>query len=55
MQIGIDGQSGTVEQVGAVYTTLRTATGSIKIPNAELARKTIMVAGGEAPSPARQS
>ena len=46
MQIGVDGAQGTVEQVGALYTTVRTATGEIKIPNAELARTTIQVSGG---------
>lgn len=46
MQIGVDGEGGTVEQVGAVYTTIRTANGSFKVPNADLARKTILVAGG---------
>ena len=47
MQIGIDGQGGTVEQVGAVYTTIRTQNGQMKVPNAELARQTILVAGGQ--------
>ena len=46
MQIGVDGAQGTVEHVGALYTTVRTATGEIKIPNAELARTTIQVSGG---------
>jgi len=47
MQIGVDGQGGTVEQVGTVYTTLRTPSGQIKVPNAELARQTILVSGGQ--------
>ena len=47
MQIGIDGQGGTVEQVGTVYTTIRTQNGQMKVPNAELARQTILVAGGQ--------
>ncbi len=46
MQIQVDGQGGTVEQIGAVYTTIRTPSGSFKVPNAELARTTILVAGG---------
>lgn len=46
MQIGVDGEGGTVEEVGAIYTTVRTASGQFKIPNAELARKTVIVAGG---------
>ncbi len=46
MQIGVDEQGGTVEQVGALYTTVRTPSGQFKIPNAELARKTVLVAGG---------
>ena len=45
MQIGVDGEGGTVEEVGAVYTTLHTGKGRFKIPNAELARKTVLVAG----------
>ncbi len=53
MQIGIDGQGGTVEQVGTIYTTIRTQSGQMKIPNAELARQTILVAGGEAPAARR--
>ncbi len=53
MQIGIDGQGGTVEQVGTIYTTIRTQSGQMKIPNAELARQTILVAGGEAPTTRR--
>ena len=47
MQIGIDGQGGTVEQVGTVYTTIRTQNGQMKVPNAELARQTILVSGGQ--------
>ena len=47
MQIGVDGQGGTVEQVGAVYTTIRTPSGRFKIPNAELARQTVLVGGGD--------
>ncbi len=47
MQIGIDGQGGTVEQVGTIYTTIRTQSGQMKVPNAELARQTILVAGGQ--------
>ncbi len=46
MQIGVDGQGGTVEQVGPVFTTIGTPSGQFKIPNAELARKTVLVAGG---------
>ena len=53
MQIGIDGQGGTVEQVGTVYTTIRTQSGQMKVPNAELARQTILVAGGETPAARR--
>ena len=53
MQIGIDGQGGTVEQVGTIYTTIRTQSGQMKVPNAELARQTILVAGGEAPATRR--
>ena len=52
MRIGIetgDGQvkGGTVEAIGAIYTTVRTESGQIKVPNAELARRTVMVAGGK--------
>jgi len=47
MQIGIDGQGGTVEQAGTIYTTIRTQSGQMKVPNAELARQTILVAGGQ--------
>ena len=47
MQIGIDGQGGTVEQVGTIYTTIRTQSGQLKVPNAELARQTVLVAGGQ--------
>src|SRR2546423_11199858 len=47
MQIGVDGEGGTVEEVGAVYTTLSTGKGRFKIPNAELARKTVLVAGAD--------
>ncbi len=46
MQIGIDGQGGTVEQVGTIYTTIRTQNGQMKVPNAELARQTVLVASG---------
>lgn len=46
MQIQVDGQGGTVEQIGTLYTTVSTQSGSFKVPNAELARKTILVAGG---------
>jgi len=53
MQIGIDGQGGTVEQVGTIYTTIRTQSGQMKVPNAELARQTILVAGGESPAARR--
>ncbi len=45
MEIGIDGAQGTVEHVGALYTTVRTAGGQVKVPNAELARSTIRVGG----------
>jgi len=37
---------GTVEQVGTLYTTVRTANGTTKIPNMELARQTVQVTGG---------
>jgi len=52
MQIGVDTGSGqieggTVETIGAVYTTVRSQSGQLKIPNADLARKTVMVAGGQ--------
>jgi len=47
MQIGIDGQGGTVEQVGTIYTTIRTQSGQMKVPNAALARQTIMVASDQ--------
>lgn len=47
MQIGIDGQGGTVEQIGTIYTTIRTQSGQMKVPNAELARQTVLVAGGQ--------
>ncbi len=47
MQIGIDGQGGTVEQIGTIYTTIRTQSGQMKVPNAALARQTIMVASDQ--------
>jgi small-conductance mechanosensitive channel len=45
MEIGTDGAQGTVEHVGALFTTVRTAGGQVKVPNAELARSTIRVGG----------
>jgi len=48
-QLTLGETSGTVEQVGMVYTTLRTANGTTKIPNAELARQTVQVVGGNPP------
>ncbi len=48
-QISTEGVEGTVEQVGAVYTTVRTASGTMKVPNAELARRTLKVEGGQQP------
>jgi small-conductance mechanosensitive channel len=54
MQIGVDGQGGTVEQVGAVYTTVRTGSGAFKIPNAELARQTVLVAGSGPARPGQE-
>lgn len=47
LRIGLDGQRGTIEQVGAVYTTIRTADGLLKVPNGELARKTVLIGGGD--------
>lgn len=52
MQIGLEGQTGTVEQIGALYTTIRTGDGQYKVPNAELARSMVMV--GDEGKPARQ-
>lgn len=43
MEIRVDGEAGTVEEIGALYTTLRTGDGFLKIPNADLARKTVEV------------
>jgi small-conductance mechanosensitive channel len=43
MEIRVDGEAGTVEEIGALYTTLRTGDGFLKIPNAELVRKTVEV------------
>jgi len=54
MQIGVDGQEGAVEKVGAVYTTVRTGSGMALIPNAELARKTVTTTGGSAQAPPAQ-
>ena len=51
MQISVDGQQGSVEKVGAVYTTVRTSSGTALIPNAELARKTVTTAGGSTQAP----
>ena len=48
MQIRVDGQGGTVEQVGGLFTTVSTNGVLVKIPNAELARKTVLVEGGSA-------
>ncbi len=45
MEIGVDAAQGTVERVGALFTTIRTDGGQMKIPNAELARSTIRVGG----------
>ncbi|HET8632321.1 MAG TPA: mechanosensitive ion channel [Thermomicrobiales bacterium] len=53
MAVSVDGQSGIVEQVGAVYTTIRTGEGQVKIPNAELARKTVLVGAPGQPGPAQ--
>lgn len=39
-----------MEQVGAVYTTVRTATATTKIPNIELAHQSVQVTGGSAPA-----
>lgn len=50
MRLSIEGQQGTVQQVGSVYTTLQTANGTMKVPNAELARQTLQVEGGQPPS-----
>lgn len=52
MQIGLEGRTGTVEQIGALYTTIRTGDGQYKVPNAELARSMVMV--GDEGRPARQ-
>lgn len=50
MQIGVDGQEGTIERIGAIYTTLRADGRQIDIPNADLAGKVIsIIAGGPAP------
>jgi small-conductance mechanosensitive channel len=47
MQIAVDGQEGTVEKVGALYTTVSVAGGrEVKIPNAELARRSVEITGG---------
>jgi len=47
MRISVDGQEGTVEKVGALYTTVSMAGGrEVKIPNAELARRSVEVTGG---------
>jgi small-conductance mechanosensitive channel len=53
MAVSIDGQSGIVEQVGAIYTTIRTGEGQVKIPNAALARKTVRVGAPDQPGPAQ--
>lgn len=52
MRIGLEGQTGTVEQIGALYTTIRTGDGQYKVPNAELARSMVMV--GDEGKPARE-
>lgn len=52
MRIGLEGQTGTVEQIGALYTTIRTGGGQYKVPNAELARSMVMV--GDDGQPARE-
>lgn len=49
MQVTVEGQSGTVQQIGTVFTTLQTANGTVKVPNAELARRTMQVSGGTPP------
>jgi len=47
MQIAVDGQEGTVEKVGALYTTVRMdGDREVKIPNAELARRSVEITGG---------
>ncbi len=51
MQISVDGQQGSVEKVGTVYTTVRTGSGMALIPNAELARKTVTMTGGTMQTP----
>lgn len=52
MRIGLEGQTGTVEQIGVLYTTIRTGGGQYKVPNAELARSMVMV--GDDGQPARE-
>ena len=47
MQITVEGQAGTVEQVGPLYTTIRTGSSQYKVPNAELARTTVMIGSGD--------
>jgi hypothetical protein len=37
-QISIDGQSGTIESIGALYTAVRLPGGLLRVPNGELAR-----------------
>jgi len=47
MRIAVDGQEGTVEKVGALYTTVSAEGGrEVKIPNAELARRSVEITGG---------
>jgi hypothetical protein len=43
MRISVDEDGGTVEAVGPLYTTLRVEGGLVKIPNADLARKVVLV------------
>jgi len=46
MKIAIGEQSGTVEQIGTIFTTIRTENGQVKIPNSDLARQTLGISGG---------
>ncbi len=47
MKIAMGEQSGTVEQIGPIFTTVRTENGQVKIPNVDLARQTLGVSDGK--------
>jgi small-conductance mechanosensitive channel len=49
MRISVDEEGGIVEAVGPLYTTLRIQGGRVKIPNADLARRVVVVGDEAAP------